>query len=673
MVKFCVFAGTAEGRALAEFLAGQADAAVTVCAATEYGGTLLRSPAEGRLTVLTGRLDAAEMAELLREGRFDIALDATHPYAAAATENILRACGETGTEYLRVARESAAESGEGTVFVPDVPAAVDYLNREEEGNILLTTGSRDLSMFTGLRFFRDRLYVRVLPAEESLRACRDAGVSPAHIFAMQGPFSEELNAAMLRFIDARFLVTKDGGAAGGFAEKAAAAKQAGARLVVLGRPPQVEGKSLAGTLDALCARFGFLPDAAPAPAVTVAGIGPGSRAAMTEEVRRAAASAGCLIGAPRMLEAVAGSGQNVCAETAPEKIAAYIKAHGEYRRYTVLMSGDTGFFSGAKKLLPLLRENGCETRVLPGLSSLAYFCGRLGVAYEDVTTVSLHGRERDAAAAVRAHPRVFFLTGGENGAGALCRALTDAGLGHVRLSVGERLSYPDERITSGTAAELAGREVFAPLSVVLAENEAAAAAELSPGLPDSAFRRGEKTVPMTKSEVRAVALSKLRLTDRAVCWDVGAGTGSVSVEMARLARRGRVFAVERAAAALALLRENAARFAVENLEIVPGAAPEACAALPAPTHAFIGGSGGALREIIGLLLKKNPAARIVASAVTLESVAALTACMGEFPFAETEVVSLTVARDRKAGPYRLMEGGNPVYLFTLQGGGARSI
>ena len=192
------------------------------------------------------------------------------------------------------------------------------------------------------------------------------------------------------------------------------------------------------------------------------------------------------------------------------------------------------------------------------------------------------------------------------------------------------------------------------------------------GLPDSAFLRGEGeggVVPMTKSEVRAIALSKLRLSERAVCYDIGAGTGSVAIEMALQAKKGRIFAIERRADAVELLKKNQAAFSAENLTIVAGSAPEACDDLPAPTHAFIGGSAGNLHGILAVLLQKNPQVRIVATAVSLESVAELTACMKEFPFADTEVVSVQIARSRKAGAYQLMTGQNPVYVFTMQAGG----
>ena len=187
------------------------------------------------------------------------------------------------------------------------------------------------------------------------------------------------------------------------------------------------------------------------------------------------------------------------------------------------------------------------------------------------------------------------------------------------------------------------------------------------GLPDDAFDRTE-TVPMTKSEVRCVCLSKLALTEKAVAWDVGAGTGSVAIEMALQVRKGAVYAIERKDAAVEILQENVRKFRTSNLTVVPGIAPEACATLPAPTHAFIGGSSGNMKEIIGLLLQKNPNVRIVATAIALESVGELTECMKHFRFDYAEVISMTVARNHKAGSYNLMTGQNPIYIFTMQGG-----
>lgn len=654
MCKLCVFAGTTEGRELVEFLCTQA-VSVTACVATEYGETLL-SPREN-LTISAQRLTREEMEALFSRENFDMVIDATHPYASVVTENIAAACEKAGVRYQRLLR-SGCKAGEDAVFVPDIPAAVDYLNRTE-GPILLTTGSKELAKYTGLYDFANRVYARVLPMEDSLRLCQSAGLKPAHILAMQGPFSVDMNVAMLKSLGAKYLVTKDSGTTGGFDEKVTAARAANATLVVIGRPPQREGLTLPETIQLLCREF----DLKRKPRVTIVGIGPGSREAMTLEVRRALEEADCLIGAKRMLEAGLRPNQTVFDAVSPAKIAEYINNHPEFNRFTVAMSGDVGFFSGAKKLLPLL--SGCEVRALPGLSSLVYLCARLGTSYEDVRPVSLHGRDHDIVPDIRKYRRVFTLVGGENGMGLLCKQLTEAGLGGVKVSVGENLSYPQERISVGTAAELAEKE-FSSLSVALIENDAADPV-VTHGLPDEAFQRTE-SVPMTKSEVRSVCLSKLALSEHAICWDVGAGSGSVAIEMALQANSGQVFAIERKDTAVELLRENTRRFGLENLSVVPGLAPEACLCLPAPTHVFVGGSAGNMRQILDEILAKNPNARIVATAVTLESIGELTQCIKDIPFTYTEVVSMSVARDRKAGPYHLMMGQNPIFIFTMQGG-----
>ena len=658
MSKICIFGGTTEGRKLAEFLSGQ-PCDVTVCVATDYGQTLL--PEAEHVSVSARRLPVGEIVSLLTEHRFDLVIDATHPYAQSITKSIAHACRETGTPRWRLLRGASGVSPEHT-YVETVSDAATFLS-ETEGNILLTTGSKELAGFSQLPGFSERVWARVLPLQSSLDACAQAGLPASHIFAMQGPFSEAMNAAMLRTIGAQYLVTKDGGAPGGFEEKESAAKSAGARLVVIGRPPEEEGLSLSKTISALCTRFGF----APKPEVFIAGIGPGSEALQTQEVRAAIRRADCLIGARRMLDAVAGPQQLAIDAIAPETIASHIAQHPECGVFCVVMSGDTGFYSGTKKLLPLLRD--CRVRVLPGLSSMSYLCARVGVSYEDAVPVSLHGRDFDIAREVRRRRKVFTLVGGDGGMQALCERLTQAGLGHVRIAVGERLSYPDEAITRGTAQELRSH-TFDKLSAALIENDTPNEI-VTPGLPDEAFLRNlepGKLVPMTKSEVRSICLSKLRLTPNAVCWDVGAGTGSVSIEMARLCADGTVYAIEKNERALALLEQNKEAFSASNMQIIPGPAPEACRALPAPTHAFLGGTSGSVRDILALLLEKNPHVRIVATAVTLESVSALTSCIADFEIAEC--VSVQVSKAAQLGQYHLMQAQNPVYIFTLQNGGA---
>ena len=657
MINVCVFAGTTEGRRLVDFLRGQA-ARVLACVATDYGGALVR--AGENVEVSAGRLDAAQMEALLREHRFDVVVDATHPFAAEASRNIAAACAAAGAECVRLARGATEADGEA-VYVPSVEAAAAFL-AARSGRALITTGGKNLAPYAGIEGFRDRLWVRVLPTAESLAACEAAGFAPAHIIAMQGPFSETMNAATLRQIRADWLVTKDSGEPGGFNEKLAAARDAGARCVVVGRPARDEGLDFSGVVALLVERYGLMD----VREIDLVGIGMGGAGTLTGEAREALERADCVIGAARMIEAASPFGKPAFAEYAPEKVAAVIAAHPEHRRVAVLLSGDPGFFSGAKRLLPCLE--GHRVRVVPGVSSMQYLCAKVGQSWDDARAVSLHGKDASVAGMLRRSGKVFAVTDGERALREVCRELVGAGMGDARVYVGQRLSYPDEAIFSGAARELADAPCDA-LSALLI-TWPAQKLSLPVGLPDAAFIRkdgGEgRIVPMTKSEVRAVAISKLRLTEDAVVWDVGAGTGSVSVEAALLCPAGRVFAVEKRADACALIGENMRKHGAGNIEVVEGEAPAALGGLPAPTHVFIGGGGADMGAIVDAALAANPRAQIVATAITPESAGLVSSLMREHAFKEQELVQLSVSRAKTVGGARLMEGQNPVFIAAMQ-------
>ena len=657
MCEICLFAGTTEGRRLAEFLADE-PVRVCACVATEYGEALI--PRADNIETLAGRMDEAAMSGLFSARRFDLVIDATHPFATLASRTIAAACRAAGVEYLRLIRDvsgSAEGAADGAVYVDSIQGAADYL-AAHPGVALLTTGSKELAPYAAVEGYRDRFYLRVLPLASSLDACAAAGFPPAHIIAMQGPFSVAMNAATLKAIGAKYLVTKESGGSGGFQEKLEAARQAGAQCVVIGQPEQAEGLDYAGVVRRLIARYNLRMTRE----IDVVGIGMGARDTLTFEADAALRACDCVIGAKRMLEAVSDYGKPCFDEIAPEKIVAQMEAHPEYRRFAVVMSGDTGFFSGAKKLLPLLA--GHRLRVIPGLSTLQVLCARFGLSWDDVHAISLHGRPGSAAAAVRHWGRVFALLDGTDAVRRVCADLIAAGMGDTRLYVGQRLSYPDEKLTQGTAEALKDCECAA-LSAVLIEKQTDVGMFLA-GLPDESFIRGDspRAVPMTKSEVRAVSLSKLRLTRDAVVYDIGAGTGSVSVELALNCPLGQVYAIECRDDAAELIERNRRKFGIGNLTVVRGAAPESMEGLPAPTHAFIGGSGGSMGEIVDRLLALNPRVRIVINAIALESVgeiAAIANC-----FTEHEIVQLSVARSRRVGAYHLMTGLNPVTIAAMQ-------
>lgn len=651
-----LFAGTTEGREIAEFLRRHR-IRTRVCMATEYGGSLIQG--DDYLEVSHHRMDEGEMEEAMgeMEEAGALVIDATHPYAAQVTANIQRAAKVTKTSYLRILRESTEKRQAERVYVDSAQEAAAWLNCHE-GKALLTTGSKELSCFTEVEDFANRLYARVLSLPEVARQCAELGFRGSHLICMQGPFSEELNAAMIRQYGIRYLVSKDTGLAGGFPEKEAAAAATGAVLVVIGRPLKEQGVSVWECIHALCRRFGIGSD----PEISLVGIGLGGPDGMTGEALKACRSAQLLVGAERMLEGIALPGQEILAEYRAEKIRAYLEEHPEYERVAVLLSGDTGFRSGAKRLLELWPDR-TRVRVYPGISSLAAFAARLGVSWDDAKLVSAHGQRGGLVGAVSRNCKVFSLLGEGGQVRELCQKLVRYGMEEVRICVGERLSYPDERITEGFPADFL-EFTHDNLAVLYAENPHARTC-VTPGIPDGQFLRAQ--APMTKEEVRQVSVCKLRLAPDSVVYDVGAGSGSVSVEMALAAGEGRVYAVEKKPEAVALLRKNKEKFGADNMEIVEGCAPEALAALPAPTHAFIGGSSGNLREICRLLLEKNPSVRIVINAITLETVGEALAVLKEFALSGAEIVQLSAARAKQAGPYHMMMGQNPVYIIS--GGG----
>ena len=227
-MRIMIFSGTTEGRLLSRLLA-EKGADVTVCVATEYGCEE-QGEAPG-ITVLTGRKTVEEMVELL--GGSDLCVDATHPYAVEVTKSVRRACGEAGVPYRRLLRDRSADTD--AIAVDSAEAAAKLL-ADREGNILLATGMKELPAFAGIS--PARLYPRVLPTGDSIAACERAGIPHRNIIAMQGPFSRELNEALIRQFNIAFLVTKDGGKAGGFQEKAQAAENTGVRMLLIRRPEE---------------------------------------------------------------------------------------------------------------------------------------------------------------------------------------------------------------------------------------------------------------------------------------------------------------------------------------------------------------------------------------------------------------------------------------------------
>ena len=655
MYKVIVFAGTTEGREIAEFLVRKGISA-HICVATEYGEQILQGGQN--LEISHERLNAEEMELLIKEKKCEMVIDATHPYAAEVTINIKKACEAAEVSYIRVLRENQENQNSGDCLYADSVEDAVALLEHTKGNILATTGSKEAAKYTALTDYESRVFLRVLSLPDVVKQCKELGFQGKNLICMQGPFSKELNIAMLRQWDCKYLVTKMSGATGGFQEKIDAARICGCISVIIGRPLKESGLSVNECKRILCQKFSLKSQAE----ISLVGIGMGSAETRTAEASRAIRESDLLIGARRMIDSCREFGKDCYVEYDSQKIAQYLAEHPEYEKVAVLLSGDPGFNSGAKKLLDVL---GNQVKVISGISSASYFMSRIQKSWDDVLITSAHGKHTNLVSLIKRNKKVFSILGTRDGIRNLAQEMAALGLNRAQLYTGECLSYPDEKIRKGAPEDFLNYEAD-PLSVVYVENPDAQKEYVTHGIPDTEFLR--EKVPMTKEEVRTVSLSKLHLEEDSVCYDVGAGTGSVSIEMASRAWNGKVYAIEKKALAVELLKKNREKFAVENLEIIEGTAPEALENLEPPTHAFIGGSSGKMETILRLLLEKNPSVRIVINCIALETVSETLQCLKTLPVKEEEILQISVSKGKSVGNYHMMMGENPIYIISCTGG-----
>ena len=393
--------------------------------------------------------------------------------------------------------------------------------------------------------------------------------------------------------------------------------------------------------------------------VTLIGMGSGQPENLTLQGLAALRQADLILGARRLLAVLpAGCTENRAAAYRPDEVAELLQTSGA-ENAVLVYSGDTGFYSGASSMMEKLEALGVRARVLPGLSSIQLLAAALGRPWQGWNLVSAHGRTCDPVAECMQGRPTFFLTGGSDDPATLCAQLAAEGFGDVQGVVGQCLGTPEEKLFRGSVKELAAGR-FNSLSVLLVD-----AAEVlprrAPGLPYEAFERGD--VPMTKQEVRAAVLAKLAVRPEDILWDVGAGTGSVSVELALAAPRGRVYAVECRPEGCALIKANREKFRTRNLVLVEGLAPAALSDLPAPDAVFIGGSKGSLAAIVDAALDKNPDARICVSAIALETLSAAVAALTA-KGRTVQVSQIAVSRAKAVGGLHLMMAQNPIYLIT---------
>lgn len=725
-----IFAGTTEGRTLSEYLS-ENRIEHTVCVATEYGEEVLS--ASPYMTIHQGRMGVSEMEKLMQTGSFAAVVDATHPYAVEVTANIREASQEAKLPYLRLKRWLDAET-EGSVFYfHSNEECVDALEKTE-GNILLTTGSKELATYCNRPLVKDRLYVRILPGMESISICTELGIKGKQMIAMQGPFSTEMNEAILHQYEIACMVTKKSGRQGGYPEKLEAAKRAGIPVYVIEPADTERGYSMEEVCEKLqtllCAEESIsvdksqnvdefkdvdeskaadnimekkttdVPEAesgiemcTPSKDATenditagmvdnkmniiLAGIGMGASKGLTGEVSDAIESADILLGAKRLIEPYKPRMEKrpyyLGKDIVPYLEDLFLQSAGKRYRVVVLFSGDSGCYSGCQALAHCLHEAVAEKRfladirILPGISSVSYLASCIGESYQDTAIMSMHGKLLpDLARRIQENEKTFLFMSGVKDMRKLGTTLTEAFINECIITAGYQLSYEDEEIIKLTPKECLSCEKEG-LYICFIYNPHPKKRPLTPGIADEEFIRGK--VPMTKKEIREVSICKLRLYPGAVVYDIGSGTGSVAVEMADMSPDIEVFALEQKPEAVELIEKNKEKFHLDNITVLKTKAPEGLMDLKMATHAFIGGSGGNMKEIIETLYQINPGMRIVINAVSIETLCEIKEIILAYPVCDTEFVQLQVSRVKELGNYHMMQAENPIFVCAFTFGG----
>lgn len=682
--KILIFGGTTEGRELADALS-KAGIPHVVSVATEYGKEI--ELLSGEESLLVGRKSREDIAGLLTTGEYFMVVDATHPFATLVSSEIEVACKETGTEYLRLKRPLDKWDEEGAIKVSTISEAAKALECIK-GNILILTGSKDLTELLAGITDRSRIYARVLPSIDSLNKCIEAGLSGRQIIAMQGPFSHDMNVALIKEIDASAILTKESGSSGGFEEKLSAARYCGVKCVVITNPEKngdSEQDACSSVEEVLIRIKRSGSGRRDTTSLTLAGMGPGSSNLWTHEFSKAYTDADIVFGAKTVLEELTGQDNRAAlnsnatvihapskdrpfvSEYDPERIIGYLKEHPEYVRPMVIYSGDISLCSGAKKGEKFFLEKGFQVKKISGISSVALFANRLSLALEETKVVSAHGRKCNVNGFAKENEHLIVLPSGMEDA----KNIIDSLAPECSVTAGINLgSGADKALGSGSFGERVfevrdTKELLNCQGKVLLyiHNPKASGRKINSGLRDSDLTRGN--VPMTKEDIRALSIRRLGLKKGAVLWDVGAGTGSISMEAALLDPTIDVYAVERKDEAVELIAENKKKFGLGNVTIVKGLAPEALKDLPKPDAVFVGGSGGNLEDIIDAARDANPEASVVINCVTLETMAETVGVLDKKGITDADIIQVNVSRYEKKGSYHLADAQNPVYIISF--------
>lgn len=692
MSNIVLFAGTTEGRKLSEWLSSKKKKHI-ICVATRYGEEVLEENTFSRIN--TGRMDENDMEVFFKENHTDVVVDATHPYAELVTENLKSVTQKLNIEYLRLDRDIFCKDNDETRtdkksdkmelnnMSSENGFQIKYFHNNEEcekalrnteGNIMLTTGSKELRNYCVTKSVKDRLAVRVIPSVESLKICTDLDIKGKQIIAMQGPFSMETNVALINQYKINVLVTKASGSTGGFEDKLNAAKIIGIKVFVIGRNEREEGLSFSQVKEVLSNYIKNEQGNTEKRIITLIGCGMGKSEELSGAAVRAIKNADIVFGAKRLLDSLEINSEKYPYYLAKDIVPILEKQDGDV---AILFSGDTGFYSGTKKLYEIInnlveeKKINAEIKILPGISSVSYLSALTGISWDDAKIISLHGAgnvdewKKKFLNTVKNNKKCFALLSGIKDINNIGKILVEEGLSEISIVAGYQMSCENQKVMNLTPEECMKLKEEGLYSIFIISKGENKKIKITTGIRDDEFIRGK--VPMTKEEVRTVSISKMNLLRDSVVYDIGSGTGSVAVEIARLSEEIKVFAIEKKTEGIELIEKNKAQFGLDNIDVVEGMAPEAMEYLPVPTHAFIGGSSGNMTDIVKSLIDKNPGIQIVVNAVSFETLKKLMMLEEGKMVSDFDMVNLNVTKTEMHGKYHMMRAQNPVYICSFKG------
>lgn len=404
----------------------------------------------------------------------------------------------------------------------------------------------------------------------------------------------------------------------------------------------------------------------------IIGVGPGGKATLTAEMRRYLAKADIVCGGQRLLDMFPSlKGEKVPIKSNLAQIADLIKKNLGQKRVVVLASGDPGFFGIAGYLTNTLGKD--FIKVIPNVSAMQIAFARIGESWEDASFVSVHGRQiEDIVHKIRNSEKIGIFTDGEHTPAAIARVLLNNGFNDYTAYICENLGESTERIIKTSLQDL-NRKEFSSLNILILLKNSSHSASISPsllGIPDEEFyQQRPKDGLITKQEIRAISIAKMRLTEDSIVWDIGAGSGAISVEASFLARRGFIFAIEKNVSGIAVIRENVRKFKADNVRIIKACAPENMDNLPAPSAVFIGGSGGQMDEIIKFVsVKLKPGGHLVINIIGLEHLNTALNSLRENGFTP-EITLANIARSTVTHEITRLSALNPVFIITSRQGG----